>query len=78
MLERVWSERSFTMASLIVRRLFPASVIDAELARRARVWLDAHTEPAPLHRLVAEQLSELERALAARERDAVAEREAAA
>ncbi|MFE5671872.1 aminopeptidase N [Agromyces sp. NPDC056523] len=71
MLERVWSERSFTMASLIVRRLFPAPVIDPELARRTRAWLDAHAEPAPLHRLVAEQLSELERALAARDRDAV-------
>lgn len=78
MLERVWSERSFTMASLIVRRLFPAPVIDAELARRTRAWLDAHAEPAPLHRLVAEQLSELERALAARGRDAAAERDAAA
>lgn len=70
MLERVWSERSFTMASLIVKRLFPAPVVDAELARRTRAWLDAHPEPAPLHRLVAEQLSELERALAARARDA--------
>ncbi|MEI5583019.1 MULTISPECIES: aminopeptidase N [unclassified Agromyces] len=70
MLERVWAERSFTMASLIVKRLFPAAVVDAELARRTRAWLDAHAEPAPLHRLVAEQLSELERALAARERDA--------
>ncbi|MGR2751565.1 aminopeptidase N [Agromyces arachidis] len=70
MLERVWAERSFTMASLIVRRLFPAPVVDAELARRTRAWLDEHPEPAPLHRLVAEQLSELERALAARERDA--------
>ncbi|MBM7504979.1 aminopeptidase N [Agromyces aurantiacus] len=78
MLERVWSERSFTMASLIVKRLYPAPVIDAELARRTRAWLDAHAEPAPLHRLVAEQLSELERALAARERDADAVREAAA
>ncbi|GGI47216.1 aminopeptidase N [Agromyces flavus] len=70
MLERVWSERSFTMASLIVRRLFPAPVIDPELARRTREWLEAHAEPSPLHRLVAEQLSELERALAARDRDA--------
>jgi len=70
LLERVWAERSFTMASLIVRRLFPAPVVDAGIASRVRTWLAAHTEPAPLHRLVAEQLSELERALAARERDA--------
>ncbi|GAA2024936.1 aminopeptidase N [Agromyces tropicus] len=70
MLEGVWGERSFTMASLIVRRLFPAPVVDAALADRVRTWLDAHPEPAPLHRLVAEQLSELDRALAARECDA--------
>ena len=77
MLERVWAERSFTMASLVVKRLFPAPVVDAELARRTRAWLDAHAEPAPLHRLVAEQLSELERALAARERDAASVSDAA-
>jgi aminopeptidase N len=65
------------MASLIVRRLFPSPVVDAELARRVRAWLDAHAEPAPMHRLVAEQLSELERALAARERDAASVRDAA-
>ncbi|MGR0219332.1 aminopeptidase N [Agromyces sp. ZXT2-6] len=70
MLERVWAERSFTMASLIVKRLFPAPVVDAGIAARIRAWLDGHAEPAPLHRLVAEQLSELERALAARDRDA--------
>ncbi|WP_353828368.1 aminopeptidase N [Agromyces sp. SYSU T0242] len=70
LLERVWAERSFTMASLIVRRLFPAPVVDPELASHVRGWLEAHHEPAPLHRLVAEQLSELDRALAARDRDA--------
>ncbi|WP_430645360.1 aminopeptidase N [Agromyces sp. GXS1127] len=70
MLDRAWSERSYTMASLIVRRLFPAPVVDTALAAQVRDWLDAHQEPAPLHRLVSEQLSELERALAAREYDA--------
>ncbi|BDZ56245.1 aminopeptidase N [Agromyces marinus] len=69
MLERVWEERSFTMASLIVKRLFPAPVVDEVLAERVRTWLDAHPEPAPLHRLIAEQSSELDRALAARARD---------
>ena len=37
-----------------------------------RAWLDANPEPAPLHRLVSEQLDELERSLAARTRDASA------
>ncbi|GAA4365730.1 aminopeptidase N [Agromyces bauzanensis] len=70
MLQDVWATRSFTMASLVVSRLFPSPLVDEELAAMARSWLDANPGPAPLHRLVSEQLDELERALAARERDA--------
>ncbi|MDR6907535.1 aminopeptidase N [Agromyces sp. 3263] len=70
MLQRTWSERSFTMASLIVSRLFPSPLVDEELAAMAREWLAANVSPAPLHRLVSEQLDELERALAARACDA--------
>ncbi|MDQ2698647.1 MAG: aminopeptidase N, partial [Actinomycetota bacterium] len=69
-LQYTWATRSFTMASLVVSRLFPAPLVDAELAAMARDWLAANPEPAPLHRLVSEQLHELERALAARTRDA--------
>ena len=72
MLQRAWAERSFTMASLVVSRLFPAPLVDEELAEMTRAWLAANAEPAPLHRLVSEQLDELDRALAARARDAVA------
>ncbi|WP_308799629.1 aminopeptidase N [Agromyces silvae] len=70
MLRMIWAERSFNMAALIVTRLFPAPLVDAELAERARAWLAANPEPAPLARLVAEQLAELDRALAARAFDA--------
>ena len=70
MLQDVWAGRSFTMASLIVSRLFPSPLVDDDLATMARTWLAANPEPAPLHRLVSEQLDELERALRARERDA--------
>ena len=70
MLQSVWSSRSFTMASLVVSRLFPAPLVSEELAALARTWLAVNTEPAPLHRLVSEQLDELERALAAQARDA--------
>jgi aminopeptidase N len=70
LLQSVWAERSFTMASLVVSRLFPSPLIDEELASMTRTWLSANPEPAPLHRLVSEQLDELERALAARARDA--------
>lgn len=69
-LQQVWSNRSFTMASLVVSRLFPAPLIDEGLAEMARAWLAANPEPAPLHRLVSEHLDELDRALAARARDA--------
>lgn len=70
MLQSVWASRSFTMASLVVSRLFPAPLVSEELASMARDWLTANPEPAPLHRLVSEQLDELERALAAQARDA--------
>jgi aminopeptidase N len=70
MLQQVWAERSFNMAALIVTRLFPSPLIDPALAERARTWLAANPEPAPLARLVSEQLAELDRALAARELDA--------
>jgi aminopeptidase N len=69
-LQDVWASRSFTMASLVVSRLFPTPLVDGELAEMARAWLDANPSPAPLHRLVSEQLDELERSLAARARDA--------
>lgn len=64
------------MASLIVSRLYPSPLVSEELAAVTREWLTANPEPAPLHRLVAEQLSELERALAARACDAAALAEA--
>ncbi|RZS66103.1 aminopeptidase N [Agromyces ramosus] len=70
LLQSTWADRSFTMASLVVSRLFPAPLVDEELAAMARAWLEANPTPAPLHRLVSEQLDELERALAARALDA--------
>ncbi|KRC62964.1 aminopeptidase N [Agromyces sp. Root81] len=69
-LQGVWASRSFTMASLIVKRLYPASFVSSELADLTRTWLAANPAPAPLHRLVSEHLDELERALAAQARDA--------
>ncbi|MBM7830321.1 aminopeptidase N [Agromyces cerinus] len=70
MLQDVWASRSFTMASLIVKRLYAAPLVSPELATMTRTWLEANPTPAPLHRLVSEQLDELERALAAQARDA--------
>lgn len=70
MLQGIWASRSFTMASLIVKRLYPAPLVSPELTVMTRAWLEANPTPAPLHRLVSEQLDELERALAAQARDA--------
>ncbi|GAA1813139.1 aminopeptidase N [Agromyces neolithicus] len=69
-LQAAWSERGFTMGRIIATRLFPSPLVTPELADLTRAWLAGNTEPAPLHRLIAEQLAELERALAARARDA--------
>ena len=69
-LQSAWAERGFTMGRIIATRLFPSPLVTTELADLTRTWLAANPEPAPLHRLVVEQLAELERAIAARERDA--------
>ncbi|UOQ88940.1 aminopeptidase N [Agromyces endophyticus] len=66
----VWADRSFNMASILSKRLFPTPLVDADLAEFARAWLADHPEPASMHRVVAEHLAELDRALAARARDA--------
>lgn len=69
MLQTVWAERTSTMATLIVNRLFPSPLVSVELADAARTWLRENETPRPLHRLVSEHLSELERALTAQQRD---------
>ncbi len=45
LLQSTWASRSFTMASLVVSRLFPAPLVDEELAAMARAWLDANPSP---------------------------------
>ncbi|MET0976685.1 MAG: aminopeptidase N [Leifsonia sp.] len=71
LLQRVWAERSFTMAELIVTRLFPGALVTPAVAEAARAWLAVNDGPPALVRRVSEQLSELERALAAQRRDAM-------
>ncbi|GAA1773718.1 aminopeptidase N [Agromyces lapidis] len=67
---RVWEERSYNMAAILSTRLFPSPLVDVELAELTRAWLAEHPEPASMHRIVSEHLAELDRALAARSRDA--------
>ncbi|MFF2495141.1 aminopeptidase N [Agromyces sp. NPDC058064] len=66
----VWERRSYNMAAILSTRLFPTPLVDAELAELTRAWLAEHPEPASMHRIVSEHLAELDRALAARARDA--------
>ncbi|WP_022887910.1 aminopeptidase N [Agromyces italicus] len=66
----VWEGRSYNMAAILSTRLFPSPIVDAGLADLTRAWLAEHPEPASMHRIVSEHLAELDRALAARARDA--------
>ncbi|RIX30623.1 aminopeptidase N [Amnibacterium setariae] len=70
-IERLWAERPFALAEPIAGNAYPRPLADRALADAARAWLDAHPDAAsPLRRLVAENLSRTERALAAQTRDA--------
>ena len=73
LLDDAWASRSFAIAKIIVVGLFPAALVAPDVAMRVHQWLDgdgAEGRAPALRRLVIEQLDELERALAARERDA--------
>ena len=68
--EALWSARSFALAEPIALGAYPRPVASEALATAARTWLDARPEaPAPLRRLVRENLSRTERALTAQARD---------
>ncbi|QAY73849.1 aminopeptidase N [Agromyces protaetiae] len=70
-LETMWGRRSSNMAAIVVKGLFPAPLVAPDVAAIAASWLDSHpAAPAPLRRIVSEQLAELERALVARDLDA--------
>jgi aminopeptidase N len=70
-IEALWADRSFALGDTIARGAYPRPVADATLATAARTWLDTHADaPAPLRRLVRENLSRTERALVAQTRDA--------
>jgi aminopeptidase N len=70
MLQEVWSTRSYNMAAAIIRGLYPAPLADAALVEASRAWLAANDGPPALRRIIVEELSRVERAIAAQERDA--------
>ncbi|HOA86620.1 MAG: aminopeptidase N [Microbacteriaceae bacterium] len=69
-LDEVWETRSFAIAKIVVRDLFPSAVVTTETSTLVHAWLEAGEHAPALRRLVVERLDELDRALAARERDA--------
>ncbi|PFG33623.1 aminopeptidase N [Sanguibacter antarcticus] len=70
-IERLWEERSYSIAETLVEGLFPAPLADESLRSATQGWLDTHPDAAPaLRRLVIESLAGVERALAAQAVDA--------
>ncbi len=69
MLQDVWSGRSYNMAAAIIRGLYPTPLASAELAQASQAWLATNDGPPALRRIVIEELSRVQRALAAQERD---------
>jgi aminopeptidase N len=68
--EEVWNTRSFALAEPIALGAYPRPVASDALAAAALTWLDSHPDaPAPLRRIVSENLSRTARALVAQERD---------
>ena len=68
-LERIWTSRSYQTAESFVIGLYPAPLASSLLADSTRAWLDANPEIPALRRLIAENLSGVERALRAQARD---------
>ena len=69
-IDQLWTDREFAIAEALARGLYPLPLASAALADASRRWLDAHPDPTPLRRIVVEQLSRVERALAAQAADA--------
>jgi aminopeptidase N len=69
-LTTVWESRSYKIAEYIVEGLYPSALASTELRDRTRAWLDANPEVPALRRMLVEALAGVERALAAKARDA--------
>lgn len=70
-LESMWATRTYAIADDLIEGFWPVSLANEQLAQAAREWLNAHDDaPAPLRRLISENLDGTVRALAAQKRDA--------
>jgi aminopeptidase N len=64
--ETIWDTKTYKMAEYLLQRLFPINLATQELADRTRAYLAANTHFSPaMRRMIVENLSRLDRALAA-------------
>ncbi|WEO75836.1 aminopeptidase N [Cryobacterium sp. SO2] len=68
-LQKVWAERSYSIAEKLIVGLYPSPLSNQALVDATRAWLDANQEPAALRRLVVENLAGVERSLRVQARD---------
>ncbi|MFT4233528.1 MAG: hypothetical protein QM607_00760, partial [Microbacterium sp.] len=67
----IFEQRTYQIASYLVYGLYPSTLANEELRDATRAWLRNNADaPAALRRIVVENLADVERALAAQERDA--------
>lgn len=74
-IDSIWDTRSYAIAEELVESYYPAVLANEELAQATRDYLATHTPPAPLRRLIVENLAGTERTLAAQARDIQASQE---
>jgi aminopeptidase N len=74
-IDGIWETRSYAIAEELVESYYPAALANDELAQATRNYLAAHTPPAPLRRLIVENLAGTERTLAAQAHDIQASKE---
>ena len=68
--QKIWETKTYKIAEYLLQRLFPINLATQELADRTRAYLDANPNQAPaMRRMIVENLSRLERALAAQKLD---------
>lgn len=68
---RIWNDNTFKIAEYLIENLYPLPLASADLATKTRTWIDKPEVKAipALRRILVESLSNVERALAAQQRD---------
>jgi aminopeptidase N len=69
-IEKIWASRSYAIAEELVESYYPSPLANETLAKATREYLATSNPPAPLRRLIVENLAGTERTLKAQARDA--------